>query len=172
MNNIMLDLETMGSEANSAIISIGAVKFNDTEVTSKFHEIVDLQSCIDAGLNVTASTVLWWMGQSDEARSQFNSDDKIDIRSALNKFSTWVGDDAIVWGNGANFDNTILANAYNKTRIDLPWKFWNNRCYRTVKNLYPEIKINRVGTFHKAVDDAETQALHLIEIMKEIKGNK
>jgi len=75
----------------------------------------------------------------------------------------------VVWGNGASFDNAILANAYHKTHLDLPWQYYNNRCYRTIKNCYPNIKLSRAGTLHKALDDAKSQAMHLIEIFKNIK---
>jgi exodeoxyribonuclease VIII len=46
-----------------------------------------------------------------------------------------------------------------------PWRHWNDRCYRTVKSLYPDVKLERVGTHHNAVDDAESQARHLIAML-------
>lgn len=173
LNNIMLDLETMGTGPNSAIIAIGAVRF-DTEdiirgdsnngILDKFYEIVDLKSSTSLGLEIDPDTVMWWMKQSDNARGQFERDG-IHLVKALCSFSEWVGDDAIIWGNGAAFDNVILANAYEKALHPQPWKFWNDRCYRTVKNLHPQIEMERVGTYHCAVDDAESQALHLMKIL-------
>jgi inhibitor of KinA sporulation pathway (predicted exonuclease) len=44
------------------------------------------------------------------------------------------------------------------------YKFWNERCYRTVKNQYPDVKLTRTGTYHNALDDARTQAEHLVQI--------
>lgn len=159
----MLDLETMGNGSKAAIIAIGAVRF-DKEVTDRFYQVVDLQSSVDAGLEMDASTVLWWMKQGDEARSHF-SRSGVSLRQALVDFSKWIGDDAEVWGNGASFDNTILSNAYRLAGITQPWKFWNDRCYRTLKSLYRDIKMERTGTYHCAVDDAESQALHLMRIL-------
>jgi exodeoxyribonuclease VIII len=49
--------------------------------------------------------------------------------------------------------------------MPVPWQFWNSRCYRTVKSLYPDNKLKRSGTYHNAVDDAESQARHLIELL-------
>ena len=163
MNNIMLDLETMGNTSNSAIIAIGAVRFNE-DVIDRFYEVVDLKSCTDVGLEIEPSTVMWWMQQSEEARDKFKAE-AISLNEALIKFAKWIGEDAIVWGNGAAFDNVILANAYRKILYPQPWKFWNDRCYRTVKNLHPEIEMERVGTYHCAVDDAESQARHLMRIL-------
>ena len=163
---VMLDLETMGTASDSAIIAIGAVKFTDTAVLEKFYVNVSLQSCIDVGLKIDGDTVMWWMQQSEEARASF-TDNAVHINLALQMFSKWINGDKQVWGNGASFDNAILSSAYSKCQLSQPWKFWNDRCYRTIKSLYPEIKLQRVGTYHKALDDAESQALHLIEIMKE-----
>lgn len=162
----MLDLETMGTAGDSAIIAIGAVAFDNSGVKQKFYTNVNLQSCIDLGLKVDGSTVIWWMGQSDQARSIFSCDSP-HLNVALLNFANWFksvnGDE--VWGNGAAFDNVILSTAYRKAQLQQPWKFWNDRCYRTIKNLNPSVKLNRVGTYHNAVDDAESQALHLIDIM-------
>lgn len=168
MNNVMLDLETMGTCGNSAIIAIGAVRF-DTEVTDRFYEVVTLQSSVDVGLKIDPSTVIWWMDQSDEARGQFKRKGTV-LPEALLRFANWVGHGAEVWGNGASFDNSILSNAYLKCGITQPWEFWNDRCYRTIKSMNKGIKLNRVGTYHNAVDDAESQALHLIEILHATKA--
>lgn len=163
MNNIMLDLETMGNGSNAAIIAIGAVQFDET-VKAKFYCTVDLSDCVKNGLEIDPDTVMWWMRQSDDARKQFETPD-YDLVAALDAFREWAGDDPIIWGNGADFDNAILANAYKKVGQVPPWKFWNNRCYRTVKNLNRDIKMERIGTYHKAVDDAESQAKHLLRIL-------
>jgi exodeoxyribonuclease VIII len=44
------------------------------------------------------------------------------------------------------------------------WEFWKDRCYRTIKNCYPDVPFDRRGTHHNALDDARSQALHLIAI--------
>ena len=171
---VMLDLETMGNNSNSAIIAIGAVAFDDNKVTSKFYTEINLQSAIDNKGVVDGSTVAWWLKQSDEARKAFqNNDSAPHIMVALSDFAKWykeVGGDQ-VWGNGAMFDNTILGNAYKNNSLAIPWKFWNDMCYRTVKGMHKHIKLERVGTYHNAVDDAESQALHLIKILNSNKAS-
>lgn len=163
MNNIMLDLETMGTSSNAAIIAIGAVRF-DATVRDKFYCAIDLSDCVKNGLEMNPDTVMWWMRQSDAARAQFENPDH-DLVAALDAFRQWAGDDPIIWGNGADFDNAILANAYKKTGQEPPWRFWNNRCYRTMKSLKPDIKMERTGTHHNALDDAASQAEHLMRIL-------
>ncbi|MCP3966933.1 MAG: 3'-5' exoribonuclease [Lentisphaerae bacterium] len=163
-NNVMIDLETMGNNSKSAIISIGAVRFDNLELGQEFYTNVNLQSCIDAGLTMDASTIMWWMKQSDEARKAFNSG--VNLADALRDFTKWLGPGGEVWGNGVDFDNVILASAYDAANQPLPWRYWNNRCYRTFKGLCPSIKVPRGGIHHNALDDAKTQAEHLMKILK------
>lgn len=164
MNRVMLDLETMGNGTNAAIIAIGAARFDAEKITDEFYTVIDLASSISAGLEMDASTVLWWMKQSDDARKQFERDG-VQLNDALKQFADWIGADAEVWGNGAAFDNAILSNAYRKCGIEQPWKFWNNRCYQTVKNLHQDVEMKRMGVYHRAVDDAKSQADHLMRII-------
>lgn len=169
MLQAMLDLETMGTGSNAAIISIGAVAFNPEGLIThaEFYQEINLQSTIDAGLEVDGNTVMWWLKQSEEARGAFAYNDGANPLSlVLSQFSAWCNEWEVeeVWGNGAAFDNAKLSNAYTKVGINQPWKHWNDRCYRTVKNMYPEVKIERVGVHHNALDDAKSQALHLISM--------
>jgi len=173
MNDIMLDLETMGNGPSAAIIAIGAVEFNTEAqiIGESFYINIDLASAVDEGGIMDASTVLWWMQQSEEAREPFKVGG-VGIDLALSLFAQWmaersVPDNVKMWGNGAAFDNVILATAYQRLGMPPPWRYWNDRCYRTVKSIYPTIKMERTGTHHNAVDDAKSQAQHLIQIYQQ-----
>lgn len=160
---IMLDLETMSTQHDAAITSIGAVRFDEIGIINRFSADVSLQSSIDYGLRVDADTVLWWMGRSDEAREQFQRP-TIPLDRALMDFATWIGDDdAKVWGNGSDFDNVIMESAYQACGIEQPWHGKNNRCYRTIRDQFSDLDFVRIGVSHLAVDDAESQAIHLIK---------
>ncbi len=162
---VMLDLETMGNGSRAAIIAIGAVAFDHTGVKDRFYRQVNLQSSMAAGMECDASTVMWWMQQSEQARAAFKDDEKAKpLAEALIDFMGFciANDVAGMWGNGAAFDNAILSSAYRLCGVEQPWKFWNDKCYRTIKGLYPDIRIVRKGTHHNALDDALSQAEHLI----------
>lgn len=167
MNNVMLDLETMGQGTNAAIVAIGAVHFTiPEEVLGKFYYVVDLQSCLDEGLEVDGKTVIWWLQQSMAARAELCCENPTSLRSALASFRDWLPKDSLVWGNGPSFDNAILANAYRKVGMEVPWDFRKERCYRTIRKLAPEMDPEGVGVRHCAVDDAESQARYLIKLFK------
>lgn len=175
MLHVMVDIETLGVGNNAALLSIGAVKF-DTEklgIEAEFYTMIDPISCQQYGMEIEAGTVMWWMQpEQDEARAAYMAQkhDQIDVASALDGFARWIqmsdptGVKA-VWGNGSNFDNVILRNAYAAIDAECPWQFWEDRCYRTVKNLRKDIPMKREGMYHNALDDARSQALHLQTIL-------
>lgn len=179
--HVMLDLETFGVGNDAAIISIGAVKFDTTEILDRFHVGVNPESCESARLTFSASTLLWWLDQErDAARQRWWALEKVDLWLALAGFAEWYrtpplavsaappgppahapGEELPIWGNGATFDNVILRSAYAACSMPYPAPFWADRCYRSVKALCPELKLERIGLHHSAVDDAESQARHL-----------
>lgn len=72
---ISIDIETMSTAPNAAIASIGACRFAiggdgiGDWIGDTFHVHVSLANCQRHGLAIDASTVLWWLGQDDNARS-------------------------------------------------------------------------------------------------------
>jgi len=183
-HHIMLDLETMGKGPEAAIVSIGAVEVlvDDGYIGREFYAPVDLQSAMDTGAKVDASTIMWWLKQSDAARAALDVGNlplhQTSIHMVLDGLSSWFRsidldkDSFVVWGNGATFDNVILASAYRNDRLlPLPWGHRGDRCYRTLKNLFPHIKCPDVGVKHHALDDAKAQGLHLIELLRAARGD-
>jgi len=164
--HIMIDLETLGTRPGSIVLTIGAVKFSKLGVGKKFYRAICEADSSANGLSSDPSTVEWWSKQSPEAReAAFLGTES--LREALLAFTDFCGADVIrVWGNGSDFDNVLLEEAYRAAELGVPWKFTGNRCYRTVKNLFPKVTVPSVGTAHNALDDAIYQANHLIAISK------
>lgn len=172
MKHVMIDLETLGNAPGCALLSLGAVSFDGEWVADEYYQRIDAESCVRAGLSVDVSTVRWWLGQSEEARAEVAGLGG-NLKDVLGSFSEWLGmvgngEKPCVWGNGASFDNACLAAAYRAVRLPLPWPFWNDRCYRTMKGLAPAVKMERGGVHHNALDDAKSQAEHLIAICREM----
>jgi len=163
--HMMVDLETLGTDPYSPILSIGATIFSmEPGPGLMFYIPVKLQSCFDVGLRPSASTIQWWMQQSDQARAVFNDPQAVDLPMALDMFSLFVNSRPLtIWGNSARFDMGLLEAAYKACHKTPPWEFWREGCYRTIKNLpgAKAIKLVREGTYHHALDDAVSQANHL-----------
>lgn len=168
--NIMLDLEVLGGSPDAVILSIGAAYFGD-ELGKTFYTEISIDSCISHGLKMAPDTILWWMRQSDQARKVFeNNAESRGLLQALSAFADFVDPEALIWGNGSDFDNVILANAYKAIKCAIPWRYFNSRCFRTLKSLFPEVqKPDTAGVKHNALDDAVSQAYHAMKIFDFIK---
>lgn len=178
---IVLDIETMGIQSDAAIVAIAAVAFTildgEFNLLDDFDETVDLKSAVQAGGTIDPDAVMWWIEQPEEVRSQLlNGTDS--IKSVLARFSGFIFNNytkstAEVWGNGVDFDNVILASAYRRSEIPVPWNFRQNRCFRTLKNLYSQVpEPVFIGTKHTALDDARHEALWLKNILVAIEQGK
>lgn len=175
MTNVMLDIETLGTKPGSVILSVGAVVFDEAFVGKEtFHLIANTQTCIDAGLTIDDETLGWWERQSPTARQVLDAAENknsMSIGELLCHFGIWLQNiekdrkNLYVWGNGAAFDNVLIAEALRRCGLKPAWNYYNDRCYRTLKNLRPDIKLIRLGTHHDALDDARSQADHAIRLM-------
>lgn len=173
MKDVMLDLETMGTKPNSAIVAIGArlMDLGSLTLGNGFYRSVSLKSCMEHGLILDADTVMWWLQQSAEARAAIYTS-TVSLEYALQEFSQWLADNKVaqrevtMWGNGSDFDNVLLANVYRTVGIAVPWEFRNNRCFRTAKAMLPKVDVQRTGTHHNALDDATHQAQVLLAALR------
>lgn len=173
MTNIMIDIETLGTGPRSAIVAIGAVEFDlyGHELGRTLYHRIDLRTSAADGLLIDAETVIWWMKQSDAARAELTSEDCVSLHHALTDLAQMISGDKtddetpIVWANGASFDFPILAEAYRTIGKPQPWKFFNERDWRTLRKTLPQVEYLRLGTHHNAIDDAYHQARHLQCVM-------
>ncbi len=172
MVEAMIDLETYGLPPKGLPISIGAVKFDadDMCIVDRFHICIDPETVTDLDFTIHPGTVKWWMMEDrDDAREIWLQAPKFDMGTALAGFLDWFGPSSMpVWGNAATFDIVILAHAFKTMRLPCPWKFWDERCHRTLKTLAPEPVTRRAfetglhragsGVLHTALVDAEVQS--------------
>jgi hypothetical protein len=181
----MVDLETMGTGTDAAIVSIGAVEFDPENggqidkiggadyhpiLGADFYTTVNLQSSLDAGLTVDGKTVYWWLEQSEEARKALLKSNipggPISLSAALQGLGIfWEKSGAeCLWAHGPSFDTAILNTAYKKLALPQPWSYNAARDTRTVYQLsgwWPkkDEMLWTGGTVHNALDDAKNQAM-------------
>ena len=179
LTNIMLDLETLDTRPTAVVLSIGAIAFDPLSETlgDPFYvELSDLPVQQLNGRTISASTVQWWMQQDVLAKRVFSDagTNRRNTMAGLSDFQQYIaangGKNAEIWGNGADFDNIILGSLYDSTNMTRPWSYSRNRCFRTMKSLFPHVKVPHEGVAHNALDDAITQAKWLQAIMKEIRS--
>lgn len=173
--DVMLDLETMGRKGNSALVSIGAVEFNllTGETGREFYKVIDLQSCLDLGLEVEASTIYFWLQQSQAARDAITVDKKLPLATVLHMFKQWMDElptEVNIWGNSARFDIGKLEDAYRICKMENPWYFRSERDVRTLVAFAPHIKetLPFEGTHHNPIDDCKHQIKYCIATWKKL----
>ena len=167
--DVMVDLETTGTKTGCCILSIGACTFDEKE---KFYAKILHSSCLEANLADSIGTMNWWGKQSPKARMEAFSG-TTPLLEVLGGFADFLRrlesqyGQVFIWGNGADFDLPILGVAYSAVGMENPWKPFNGRCYRTLKNLHKDIKADEfIGEKHNALDDAVFQARHALKILR------
>lgn len=178
--NVMIDLETLSTNPNAYIRTLGACFFDTYGVNpDSFYESCD--GSTQRGADVDPATVAWWKGQSPEAHKALVNTKKQDLETVLHAFRVWLEQEAKlyspngdgsevtiwIWGNGGDFDPVVLANAFRRHRLPVPWKYYGVRCYRTLKALNRHILADEIpGEKHNALDDAVFQAHHAVKILR------
>lgn len=173
MRNVSLDLETYATGPDAVVLSIGAVHFDQHEVSAeRYHAVLtrDMPVQILAGRVTDEGTVKWWSEQSLEARAIFDDThiNQMRVLDALADFGRFIGSRCRVWGFGSDFDNVILGSLYQSMGLNQPWAYRNSRDLRTLRVLAGYPNIDKAGTQHNALDDALYQARLVIECCKRI----
>lgn len=168
--HISIDLETLGTAHDACILSIGAVKFDPYtgKMGDTFYRVIDIEAAPGGG-TLSASTVLWWMRQSQEARDAVFAKDveRVTLAAALVDFSEWLGfnedlpegqefPENTLWQRG-NKDLEWLESAYKGMGLKAPFGWWQWNDQRTLCRFVPS-ETPRKGVHHNALDDAKYQA--------------
>jgi DNA polymerase III epsilon subunit-like protein len=170
MTDVMIDIETLSTQSNALILTIGAVKFNRTtelpslENCETFYKRINIESCKVLGMHIDPSTENWWSIQDKKTRYEaIENPDRYPIKDVLKEFSKWYKGSKYIWGHGDDFDCVILTNAYKACKMKVPWQFWNTRDTRTIFDI-AGIHVNDVPVTeaHHALHDAYRQVKCLI----------
>jgi hypothetical protein len=164
----MLDLESLGTRPDCAILTLGAIKFDPFNL-DKFGDgiyfRIDVDEQLSLGRQVQEDTLEWWMRQAEDVREEaLGESDRISLTSMyqqLNRFLVGVNN---IWCQGPAFDIVILENIYRQMSWPTPWQFWQIRDSRTLFGVHgdPREK-NKVG-LHNALEDCVSQATAVQQI--------
>lgn len=181
MNNVMVDLETLGTTPGCVILSIGAVQFDEhTGATGEyFYEKISVESSQELGLTIDISTLNWWLSKDPNVFTEALSGKKSLIQ-VLTLFSEYLNkiqlqhDDVYLWGNPARFEFGILAEAHKRAGFKLPWDTWLEVCFRTFIRKHRELRdsLPFLGDKHNPIDDCHHQILVVSKINQLNKNNE
>lgn len=180
--HVSIDLETLSTSPAAVILAVGAYAIcEETGNFVRFYRVCSTNS--QPHRQIDPSTLQWWENQSAEARKvldEATSPDATPLDDVLDELTNWIGllgntHQVYVWGNGASFDVAILEHAYKSRSPFVPWDFRKVRDMRTLYDITLRLglhdigkSIERVGTHHNALDDAEFQAQIIIESLRQL----
>lgn len=180
MKNVMVDIETISTKPNAAIIAIGACDFDikTGEPNETFYANIDWNSNLVFNRHVDLDTVQWWMKQSESARMALFEGESQSFGGALVNFAKFFKNvkGQFIWSH-ATFDERILDNAYEILNFKKPWTYRDIRDIRTFmgslpQNVHDDIwkTTPRAGTHHNALADAMFQCRYVSKAWQYLNG--
>lgn len=166
MNDLMIDIETLGTNPRSVVLSIGAVMFGPGGLGAEFYHEICLNDSLANGALLDADTLKWW----------FEQDIKPPISGehfeffVLTQLSNFFGDHEPerVWAKGPQFDIVMVEELYRRHGRVIPWTYRQPRDVRTALDMLRPVDQKMLDELwkgkveHNALDDAKLQAQHLI----------
>lgn len=174
----MVDIETLSTAVNAAVLSIGAVEFDPMsgKIEREFYHELDLSE--QKNRHVDVNTVQWWVKQclvntdNIEFLTKPNSH-KDNVGFTLVKLGAFIAGNEnhyferaegykkiALWACDPDFDLAILADLYKEHKLPVPWKYSEAKSVRTVRMLTQiagmEIPVHEAD--HNALNDCIRQA--------------
>lgn len=181
----MLDIETLSTKPNAAILSVAVVRFNirdedtvqtlsDPDRSLHVHLPLPQQKLLERDFD--PSTIMFWLGQEDQARNAILTGQKgADFAQNLIKVKDFLRSVGKLWGNGSDFDNVILRSLFDDVDEHFPVRYSGNRCLRTLRSLVPGADAKswpwpKGLVKHDALDDAKNQVLVAQHCWRKLNG--
>lgn len=168
MKDLSIDLETMGTNIDSQILSIGLVLFDikTGETGETLYLRVDVDQ--DENINATMGTVKFWLEQAVKNPGALkgvldSNDSNTPMCVCLHKVKRFVEkhQPESVWANGTKFDLGMMEYQFKEHNMKIPWSYNADSCLRTLRKFAGKLDIPREGTAHNALSDAIRQAKYI-----------
>lgn len=179
----VVDIEALGQGVDAVICSIAVVvvDLGSLVVVDEFYCRVDHNQ---VNRSRSEGTLAFWEQQRQESPAAWDelfnpAGQRLFITTALELLAAFLlkafgrAEDVQLMGNGSEFDNVILANAYEQWGMAQPWHFRGNQSLRTavwmgrvLLGIDPKYQLPFEGVRHHALHDARHEAAYLIAILK------
>ena len=169
--HLMIDLETLATSPDAALLTIGACKFNPhgADIHSTYYERIILETQEGYDRVINEDTLSWWSQQDKQIQEDAfgEGEDRIDLKDAMKKLYTFGLGTSNVWSHGSIFDVVIVEDVCRSFQQAVTWKFWEVRDTRTLFDL-ADISV-RIEGKHNALTDAVAQAKAVQQAYKKLK---
>ena len=177
----MIDIETMSSTHNAAVLAIGLVQFDpETMNIGRMLEVrCTLSSMRDLGRDIDPNTVEWWLSQSEEAQKMLLAEprfsDPVAMMARVHEFLKSCGGQLCLWAKDPTFDLAILHHLADQLKVRWAGHFSREYSVRTMlllatMNNWKEPFERQPGVKHGALSDAIHQARQVMDVMARMKS--
>ena len=172
MIHAMIDLETLSTNPDATILTVGGVKFDPytmAEPAQGMYFRVDVDSQTQMGRDVMQDTLDWWGKQDPEIMEEALGDkDRITLDEMVKTINKWCVGVDVFWCQGPLFDYAILQNFYTQMGMPVPWNYWQIRDSRTLFSLVPRDPNEKRTGLHNALEDCYFQAKKVQKVYKQL----
>lgn len=160
MRDYMVDVETLSTAPNAAVIQIGANTFDETNPF--LAGVAKAEYAGSASFHREQSVIDWWSRQSASARSALSINLQPSVKTLATMFVQYLirsgfGTTSRIWANPAHFDIPILEHLLRTCGLPVPWMHWQVRCGRTIVEQFGERGHYHDLTKHRADHDCIAQ---------------
>lgn len=171
LSHSMVDIETMGTEIDCAIVSIAIKNFDP------HRNLVSNDDCIyvefdwqNQGRVICPETHKWWKGLPKQSQAALNG--TTDLADGLMAILDWYPKGNKIWANPPLFDIGFIQNACAEEMVEEFWDHWNLRCYKTIRETWRDFR-GEIGppatvVTHHAMEDVDHQIKTLCRITKDL----
>lgn len=142
--DVMVDIETLGTNSDSTVIQIAAMAFDiiTGETKDTFEVIADI-SKNEFPISVTGRTIQWWLNTNSGLFKKLIMNGSVSSEEMVFQFHQWLkvlqvryGEKNVyLWGNGILFDNKMIAHQMELVGLNYPVFYRNDRDVRTIVDL-------------------------------------
>lgn len=169
LDDLMLDLETLGTQANALIVQIGAAYFDRRSGTvgGTFRCNVSIRDSLKYGMTVSDGALKFWFDHPGRTWLKGT----YELTKALDLFAKFCNKKARVWSH-ANFDVPILSQAYYLIGRKPPFSYKNCRDIRTLVDLaaLPKETHQKTDKSHDALEDCLYQIKYCLPCLWALGG--
>ena len=159
----MIDLETLSTERNAVVLSIGACIWENGRVTNKLYFELDVEPQKEKGRHISSSTLTWWNAQKTQI-----PEGNVDPRLALKDLMALMSQADEVWSRGSR-DDVWLETLCEDFEVERSWQYNQWRDCRTLDSLGESFyRPDRPPVLHNALDDACQQAMDVSYILDKV----
>lgn len=175
MNDLMLDIETLGTNSNSVVLQVSMVYFDryTKEIGKTFTQNIDIEDSFRLGFYADEETVKWWENKPKEIWESVSTNG-FKVTEVIKNIEEFVDFKTIIWSH-SSFDIPLLENIFRKLNKKIPWKYTNTRDIRTLVDLsgidLKSYNWNK-GKTHNSLDDCMFQINYVVDAFNKLKGIK